>query len=195
MTDKNQIPFKNTTVWVDQHGDFLFRFALLRVRDENIAEDLVQDTFLSALKAFNKFKGNSSERTWLTSIIRNKIIDYYRKTEHTDKMEGMDPSSDFQDDGNMKGRWIEERAPADWGSHPENAYEQTEFKKILKECIRALPKRLANIFTMKELDDQPSAEICKELAITSSNLWVMLHRARAQLRKCLELNWFESKTI
>ncbi|MGD9899528.1 MAG: sigma-70 family RNA polymerase sigma factor [Calditrichaceae bacterium] len=185
--------------WVDLYGDFLFRFAYARVNDRTLAEDLVQETFLAALKSQSNFDGKSSERTWFISILKHKIIDQYRKSsrrkEHeVTEAEGFDPADDFKTGGILRGHWNKERGPSDWGEHPEDAISQKEFMRILRECISLLPAKMAAVFSMREIDEINSDDICKELKITSSNLWVLLHRARAQLRHCLEFNWFEKKT-
>ena len=176
--------------WVDDHGDFLFRYALLRLNNRQVAEDLVQDTFLAALSSIQKFKADSSLRTWFVSILKRKIIDYYRKHAHEEETdsEGVGKKAFDQD-----GHWIEENGPLDWGAHPEQALNQNEFNKILRRCISYLKNKAALAFTMKEFDEMDSKAICKELKISSSNLWVLLHRARARLRECLESNWFGIK--
>lgn len=176
--------------WVEQYGDFLYRYAYSRVNDITMAEDLVQETFLSALKSYDNFDSKSSERTWFVSILQHKIIDFYRKKSRTAKYFSEPIAVDDSTDYNEKGYWKMENAPADWGDHPEEAAEQNEFLLILHECIKALPKKIAAVFTLREMEDIDSKAICKELNITSSNLWVMMHRARNQLRKCLEINWF-----
>ena len=177
----------NPDLWVDLYGDYLFRYAQSRVNDSAMAEDLVQDTFLSALHSYANFDGKSSERTWFVSILKHKIIDHYRKQGRQAKyFESPDVSKDFQENG----FWKMDQAPGDWGEHPEEQLQQKEFILILRECLNALPKKIAAVFTLREMEGLDSTSICKELDITSSNLWVMLHRARHQLRKCLDINWF-----
>lgn len=176
--------------WVNEYGDILFRFAMRRLNSMTVAEDLVQETFLSALKSYAKFNAQSSINTWLISILKNKIIDHYRKAgrdnESADVDMGQDPSDSFDE----KGHWITEKAPADWGTNPEKSFEQSEFMEIFKSCLSRLPAKIASIFSLREVEKVESKKICKDFNITSSNLWVMLHRARTQLRRCLELNWF-----
>ncbi len=189
----------NPREWVELYGDFLFRYAFARVNDRTLAEDLVQETFLAALKSQSNFDGKSSERTWFVSILKHKIVDQYRKNsrrkEHEIQESGeFDPADDFRTGGIMKGHWDKERGPSDWGEHPEEAVRQKEFMRILRECISLLPAMMAAVFSMREIDEISSEDICKELKITSSNLWVLLHRGRAQLRHCLEFNWFGKKT-
>lgn len=176
-------------LWVEQYSDFLYRYAYSRVNDVTTAEDLVQETFLSALKAYDNFDGKSSERTWFVSILKHKIIDHYRKKSRTAKYFQEPPVDDFSN-FDENGYWKIDNAPADWGDHPEAMLHQNEFMLILRDCIRALPEKIAAVFTLREMEGIDSKDVCKELDITSSNLWVMLHRARNQLRKCLEVNWF-----
>ncbi|HGY54128.1 MAG TPA: sigma-70 family RNA polymerase sigma factor [Caldithrix abyssi] len=185
---------ENSALWVDEHGDFLYRYAYLRVNSKNLAEDLVQDTFLSALKSYDSFGQRSSIRTWLVSILRNKIIDHYRKTVRRKDIEvETDPDHDFYEEGPMAGRWREDRTPGDWDLHPGEALRQNEFMRILRQCLEILPERISSVFILREIDGQNSEEICKELDISPSNLWVILHRARTQLRRCLERDWFGKK--
>lgn len=182
--------------WVDKHGDYLFRFALLRLHDRQSAEDMVQETFLAALKTYESFQGKSSERTWLVGILKRKIIDYYRRNSRFVSLKNEDeaqPLSDFIEQGKRQGRWKDSFAPKDWGKNPDSAMEQREFRVVLQRCINGMTRRLAALFTMREIDDRSTEEICKELNISASNVWVMLHRARTQLRRCLEVNWFSTE--
>jgi RNA polymerase sigma-70 factor (ECF subfamily) len=185
----------NSENWVNDYGDYLYNIALLRVSDTQIAEDMVQDTFMAALKAADTFEGKSSERTWFVSILKRKIIDYYRKNRRFVPLTQSDDTEDFpyfQSEGGMKDRWKPESGPTDWGDDPLKSLEKSEFNSILQKCICDLPQNLAAIFTVREIEGWKTEEICKEFEITSSNLWVMLHRARTQLRHCLEINWFSS---
>jgi len=184
----------NPSRWVDEHGDFLYRYAYLRVNNKGLAEDLVQDTFLSALKSFGSFGQRSSIRTWLVSILHNKIIDHYRKAIRRKDVETEpNPETDFYEAGPMAGRWKEDRTPAEWNIHPEHAFRQNEFMRILHLCLDLLPERVSAVFILREMEGQPGEDICKELDLSTSNLWVILHRARNQLRRCLERNWFEKE--
>lgn len=178
--------------WVDEHGDCLFRFALTRVRKEEIAEDLVQETLLVAVRTHEKFGGRSSERSWLVGILKNKICDHFRKlgreTNFTDLEFFSDEHSDRFDGENY---WIHERGPSDWKPEGEEAMMRAEFWQTIQACLAKLPDRVATVFTMREIDDIPSKEICATLNISEANLWVMLHRARMALRQCLEVNFFD----
>lgn len=183
----------NSEDWVDLHGDFLFQYALSRLgNDRQLAEDMVQETFLSALKTAAKHQGKSSQRTWFVSILRNKIIDYYRKNKNNLFEQTDFKDKEFIESGPQKGQWKEEFAPADWGASPEKVLEQSEFQQIFQNCFKELPQNLSAVFGLREIDGMDSKMVCKELDISSSNLWVMLHRARTSLRRCLELNWLDT---
>lgn len=186
MSEKNHIltPEK----WVDLHADYLFNYTISRVSNYDLAKDLVQDTFLAGLKAMNNFKGKASERTWLISILKRKIIDHYRKI---NSVKGKaEVKMNFYSDGDHEGEWIEERVPSDWGNEVEKSIENEELNVVLEKCIGNLPDKYAMVFRMKTIQQFDTEEVCKELDITASNLWVIIHRARTQLRKCMEENWF-----
>ena len=184
--------------WVDQYGDYLFRNAMLRLRNKDLAEELVQETFLAALHARSRFSGRSSERTWLVGILKHKAIDAIRKLGREQPVEDIDqlPCEEerpFLEAGEWRGHWRTGEglslAPSDWGANPSRALEQKEFWKVLNGCLSELPSRLARAFTLREVDGLDSKDVCKVLDITSTNLWVMLHRCRMQLRRCIETRW------
>jgi RNA polymerase sigma-70 factor (ECF subfamily) len=181
--------------WVEEHGDYLFKFALGRLRDATKAEDMVQETFLAALKGGQSFAGRSAEKSWLVGILKHKILDHYRKagreTSFTDLDFYSDEESDrFIPDGLFKGGWIHELGPLEWSSDPGASLDSEAFWKTFRDCSNKLPKNISTVFTMREVDGVESKEICALLNITENNLWVMLHRARMALRRCLETNWF-----
>ncbi len=190
-------PIENPESWVDQYGDFLYRFALSRVKDPSIAEDLVQETFLAALKARKNFQGRSTARTWLIAILKHKIVDHIRKRvreQTSDKVESMlnaaanDPAdTSFNDEGDWRVR------PSKWAVDPMKLYEQKEFMDVLYQCLGELPERQAEAFMMREIDGFSTEEICKVLNISATNSWVMLYRARMWLRRCLENNWLNTE--
>jgi len=176
---------------LDTHRRYLLRVAQLQLRDNDLAEDVVQETLLAALSAQAGFTGKSSVKTWLTGILKHKIVDAIRQKqrqpifqasfdEETD-LDEFDPM--FQDNG----RW--ESPPADWGD-PENALSRRQFFDMMEFCLEKLPPNTARVFMMREVMELESDEICKELTITANNLWVILYRARMALRQCLEQNWF-----
>ena len=180
--------------WVDEHGDCLYGFALARVRKEEVAEDLVQETLLVAVRTHEKFGGRSTERSWLVGILKNKICDHFRKlgreTTFTDLEFFSDEHSDKFDGDNY---WIHENGPTDWKPEGEEAMKRAEFWQALHAALAKLPERIAAVFTMREMDDVPSKEVCATLGISEANLWVMLHRARMALRQELEATYFCGK--
>jgi RNA polymerase sigma-70 factor (ECF subfamily) len=183
--------------WVELYGDYLFGFAMLRLRDAGKAEDAVQETFLAALKGGKSFAGRSAEKSWLVGILKNKISDYYRKasreTSFTDLEFYSDEESDrFVADGLSKDGWVHELGPQEWSS-PGASLDREEFWQTFRDCSDKLPKNIGAVFTLREVDDIGSKEICAMLNISESNLWVMLHRARMALRRCMEMNWFGKK--
>jgi RNA polymerase sigma-70 factor (ECF subfamily) len=185
--------------WVDEHGDYLFKYALSRLRDPAKAEDLVQETFLAALKGAKSFQGRSAEKSWLVGILKNKICDYYRKasreTSFTDLEFYSDEESDrFIPDGTFKDGWIHELGPQEW-SNPGASLDNEAFWKTYRDCSNKLPKNVSTVFNLREVDGVESKEICAMLNITENNLWVMLHRARMALRRCLETNWFGKQGV
>ncbi|MBW1696748.1 MAG: sigma-70 family RNA polymerase sigma factor [Deltaproteobacteria bacterium] len=177
--------------WVDQHGDYLYRFALSQVRDAGTAEELVQETFVAALRSQNNFKGRSSFRTWLIAILKHKIIDFFRKKSREDPRDDTEKYDDSTDRFfDAKGAW--KIRPARWNTNPMEAYEQHEFMEVFYRCLSQLPERIAQAFTLREINGLSTEEICKLLNITATNCWVILYRARMSLRRCLELQWLKS---
>jgi len=180
--------------WVDSHGDYLYKFAFSRLHDQTAAEDAVQETFLAALKAKDRFAGASTERTWLTGILKHKIVDHFRKVireRPTDQEEKLpcEREQAFVPSTEWKGHWMPGFWPSTWGSNPESFLEKKEFWEVLQRCVKVLPARMAAVYTLYEMEEQATEDICKEYDLTSTNLWVILHRSRKQLRRCLELNW------
>ena len=188
--------------WLEQYGDYLYGYALSRLREPEVAEELVQETLLAALTGRERFAGQCSERTWLISILKHKVIDHFRRMTRErlfDTLEShiSDTEEAFHTDGAWKGHWrtAEGFAPADWGSNPETELESQEFWRMFERCLSELPPRLAQVFMLREVDAYTSEEICDLIDITPNNLWVMLHRARLQLRRSLELQWFSGRTV
>ena len=193
MEDKilqNQHSLLSPEKWVNQHGDYLFRFALGRLRNPELAENAVQETFLAALKSEKSFSGQSTERTWLIGILKHKIIDHYRR-----KYREI-PVTDLQHDKEAVDSFFDytgqpKKFPKNWLPDQRKLIENSEFWETFEDCLKHLPKITAEAFSLREIDKIKSEEICKILNINPTNLWVMLHRARLQLRGCLEINWFE----
>ncbi len=183
-------------VWIDQHADYLFKYAVFRLRDASAAEDVVQDTFLAALKAYGKFEGRGSERTWLVGILKHKVLDHFRRVTREapigeDFEEGSEHGEFFERKDQWTGHWATEHAPTDWHATPAELLERGDFWNVFSDCLSPLPERTASAFTLREVDGLSSDDICETLGIKVNNLWVMLHRARLHLRNCLEINWFK----
>ena len=176
--------------WVDLHSNYMYNYTITRVNNHELAKDLVQETFFSSLKAMKNFKGQASERTWLISILKRKIIDHYRKI--NSKKGKAEVKMSFYEDGENKGKWLEERAPSDWKNSADASIENEELKSAIDLCIDNLPEKYRMVFLLKTVQNYETEEICNELGISSSNLWVIIHRARVQLRACLEGNWFNN---
>jgi RNA polymerase sigma-70 factor (ECF subfamily) len=176
--------------WLDQHGDALYAFALQRVRSADAAEDIVQETLLAALTAQEKFQGQSSERTWLMGILKHKLIDHLRQSVRQRPLSelNVDVTSEFFTE---HGEW--RISSPDWQGRPDAALEQQEFRKVLNDCLAKLPSRIAQLFWLREAEGVSTEQLCKDLEITPTNAWTMLHRARLGLRRCLSDNWFGKK--
>ncbi|MGC3957406.1 MAG: sigma-70 family RNA polymerase sigma factor [Verrucomicrobiota bacterium] len=179
--------------WVETHGDYLFNFAIGQVRDTNVAEDLLQETFLAALKAQDTFSGRSSERTWLVGILRHKIYDHLRKTcrERAVRAEPLPVREDGEAfDESML--WIHQIAAE--ATSPSKRIELAEFREHLEKAMGKLPPRIAQVFQLYAVEERPNHEVCAQLNISESNLWVMLHRARKQLRTELD-GWWQADPV
>jgi RNA polymerase sigma-70 factor (ECF subfamily) len=171
--------------WLTRYGDALYRYALALLRRPHDAEDVVQETLLAALKARGEFQGRCHPRTWLMGILKRKVVDRLRAAAREVPAANLD-DLDFWFDS--RGKW--RKAPGRW-DNPAAAAERSEFWGVLRRCLARLPVRMASAFTLRTLDDQSPDEVCRELAISSANLWVLLHRARLHLVRCLERHWFD----
>lgn len=181
----------NPHQWVASHADYLYAYAITRINDDELARDLVQETFLAALEKINNFEGKSSERTWLTAILKNKIIDVYRKKSAVIVSSAItDAERDQQDFFEADtGHWNELHRPLYMGTEDSQPLENKEFNQILKKCMEKLPPLWLSVFTMKHIDDEASETICAELKVSAANFWVIIHRAKLNLRACLQKNW------
>lgn len=179
----------NPNKWIVLYADYLYNYAITRVDDQDVAKDLVQETFFSGIKGKDNFRGQAAERTWLVSILKRKIIDHYRKVNSAKGQKEV--RMNFYEEGKKKGNWIEERVPQAWGNDAEKKIENSELKDALDACISNLPEKYRMVFLLKTVQKYETEEICNELGITASNLWVIIHRARMQLRNCMEEKWFK----
>ena len=180
--------------WIENFSDSLFSYAIVRVSDREIAKDLVQDTFLSALQNISSFRGDSSERTWLTSILKNKIIDHYRKgvVDKTVAFSEADNSPEIDSYFGERGGWKEDTLPTDWSESGHENYRSKEFHEALQRCLARLTAQCRAVFSLKYLAELEAEEICKQLSVSSSNYWVIMHRAKLMLRRCIEKNWIQA---
>ena len=175
---------------LQHYRPYLLRYALLQLRNQELAEDVVQETLLAALEGRARFAGASSMKTWLTGILKHKIIDVIRrKSREQPFADGDDGAETGTLDALFKGDGHWQHMPAEWGN-PEQALEDRKFWEVFELCSRLMPERTACVFMLREVMELTTEEICQELAITPTNLWVMLHRARLSLRECLEIKWF-----
>lgn len=174
--------------WVAEHGDVLYRFARARLPDDQTAEDVVQETFLAALQGREAFAGESSEQTWLVSILRRKIVDYYRNAARGGQTAGGESGGAEFDE---RGHWIS--APQHWEFDPAKIAENDEFWEVFDKCRSKLPENLAQMYRLREDAGLTTEEICQALGVSASNVWTQLYRARLLLRKCVEKNWFQTE--
>jgi len=173
--------------WVDRYADYLFNYTIVRVNDREVANDIVAETFLAGLNSMKNFKGEASERTWLISILKRKIIDHYRRINSN---KGKAEVKITLPDGELEGEWLEEKVPDLTDRTAEDEMENRELGLAILECLDQLPEKQARIFKMKTIEGIETEAICNEFKISPSNLWVIIHRARTSLAKCLEKNWF-----
>lgn len=174
---------------VVEFTDDLYKWAYYKTSSTETAEDLVQDTFLAAAEKIDSFKGDSSHKTWLFSILNFKIIDYYRKRVKEPANIGTDYLSNyFTDDGD----WKEGKKPKEWHEEENHLLDDAEFQKILQICLDALPVQWSICVKLKYLSEKKGSEICQEVGIATTNYWQIIHRAKLQLRNCIEHKWFKN---
>ncbi len=174
--------------WVDSYADYLFNYAVARVNDSEIAKDLVQETFFAGLNSAKNYKGDAAERTWLIAILKRKVIDYYRKI--NSKKGKAEVRMSYSAGSESEGDWMEEQVADPFSNFENDAIENEELGLAIQDCISKLPKKQSLVFTMKTIRGMSTEDICNELGINPSNLWVMIHRARTSLMGCLNQNWF-----
>ncbi len=195
----NSITFDNDTTrmaehqlkpetWVDLYADYLFNYAIGRISDAEVAKDLVQETFMAGLKSAKNYKGDAAERTWLIAILKRKVIDHYRKI--NSKKGKAEVRMNYSSQTDAEGDWLEEQVADPFSSFENSDIENKELGLAIQSCISKLPKKQALVFTMKTIQGVSTEDICNELGINPSNLWVMIHRARTALMGCLNQNWF-----
>lgn len=183
---------KQFSAWVSDYTDGLYNWAYYKTSSKEVAEDLVQETFLAAYKSLDKFEGKSSPKSWLTSILNHKIIDYYRRADKKNiSLEGMEEDQAIQvTEGffNEQQRWKTQAVPAFWEDE-DHLLNNPDFVSVFDACIDDLPGEWNMIVAGRFLENKKSKDICQEFDITSSNYWQIVHRAKLLLKKCIELNW------
>lgn len=174
---------------VERQRPYLVRYAALQLRDADAVQDVVQETLLAALAGEADFAGRSSLRTWITGILKHKILDAFRRAQRDPLplADGADDAADFEDLFNANGHWVQH--PAAW-SDPDAALEQARFFEVLEGCLQKLPLKTARAFLMREHLGVDTGDICKELGVTPSHCHVLLYRARMGLQQCLHEKWF-----
>jgi len=195
MGSEREIQKLAPSEWLETYGDYLYSYALSRVSSNDQAQDLVQETLLAAFRTHENFAGKSTVKTWLTSILRSKIVDYFRSRGQRLEVSWEGLSSPFEKEGTMKGHWIDSKAPDTWNVDAIAEIESGEFMSILAMCLDLLPENWRSAVSLKLLEELNTDHICKELGISPSNLWVIIHRAKVKLRDCLGKNWFTENAI
>lgn len=173
---------------LEEHLPYLYRYALAQLRDGDAAQEVVQEALLAAIKGRSQFEGRAAMRSWLTAILKHKIIDFQRSRARELPTEDLDAAAEDDDDiFGADGTRV--RPIADWGN-PDQALENAQFWKVLQACLDGLPKRAAEVFMLREVMGESLEEVGKIHGITPTNCAVTLHRARSRLRECLEAKWF-----
>lgn len=173
--------------WVELYTSELISWALFKISDEELAKDLVQDTFVAAAEKINDFRGESTPKTWLFSILNFKIIDVYRKKAKTPVTSETSTYSEFFDED---GNWFKSKRPQTWNDEDTHLLDDQEFQLVLKKCMDALPEKWSACMKFKYLMNKSGEDICQELDITPTNFWQIMHRAKLNLRDCIDKNWF-----
>lgn len=180
------------TQWVREYSDDLFKWALFKTSDKSVSEDLVQDTFLAVLKAIDKFDAQSSPKTWLFSVLNNKIVDHYRSTNRfgrdttpLDETLALQVTQSFFDDA---GNWQDATSTTEWDKE-KHLLDNEDFQLVMQNCLNGLPPNWQQAVTAKFFSTKKTSEICQEMGITPTNYWQMVHRAKLLLKKCIETHW------
>ncbi|KLU07499.1 sigma factor [Rhodopirellula islandica] len=186
---------RDPSAWVNEYGDALFRYALSRLRNPEFAEEVVQQTFLAGLEHQDQFSGVGSQQGWLMGILKRKVIDFVRQRNRSAQPEGQADPPDTRDQWDTffdrSGKWnpnVRETL-----LEPLDAVDRQEFWPVFQTCLHSLPDRQSRVFELRELEGLETEEICKELEISASNLWVLLHRARLRLANCIKVRWLQEK--
>ena len=177
--------------WVDSYTSDMLAWTSYRISDAEVAKDIVQETFFSVVKNINNFKEESNPKTWIFSILNNKIADYYRKKYREAKSVDYDNVSSYF---TSSGEWKKDKMPTDWamGDEDQHLLDNLEFIEILNYCIKNLPGKFESVINMKYYTEKSTPQICQELGISTTNMWQIMHRAKLKLRECIDKNWFNN---
>lgn len=186
---------KTIRSWVLLYFDSLYSWAFYKTSSKESAEDLVQETFLVALKSFDQFEGKSTPKSWLFGILRHKITDYHRqkyKDPSIAILTTIENGSDalFDKLFNVHGEWNPGESPQPWQEETVHLLDDPDFNTTLQDCMKKLPLKWFSAVQLKFLEEKKPEQVCQELGVTPTNYWQIIHRAKLQLRKCLQINWF-----
>ncbi|PWJ58792.1 RNA polymerase sigma-70 factor (ECF subfamily) [Dyadobacter jejuensis] len=188
MKQQEEVGEHQATEWVNTHGDALYAFAVTRIKDKELSKDLVQETFIAAWKGFKQFRGEASVKSWLFSILKNKIADHFRRQKWSATEIGdyndQDPFFDAHE------HWAKTTSPKTWEDGADTLLENQEFYKVLDYCQGKLNTIQRAVFSLKYVEEMGTDMITDELNLSQANYWVIMHRAKLQLRACMESNWF-----
>ena len=180
----------NPETWVEEYGDYLFRYAYSRMRNANAAEEVVQETFLAGVRYSSQYSGKGSVRGWLIAILKRKIVDHFRaRKKHegvtiNDEDDAFDPSAVLFD---QQGSW--KPGAFKWAPSPERELEMSELSDVVQDCLKSIPQGQADVFVLSVMEEMETEAICDQLSISPSNMWVRMHRARLGLAKCVSEKW------
>lgn len=174
--------------WVDEFGDYLYRYAFSRLRDANAAEEVVQETFLAGVRYREQYSGQSSIQGWLTGILKRKIVDHVRARMRHERASSWEDGPDLAEQMfDATGGWKPDAFS--WSPNGEQKLEMSELWDVVQGCLERLPKGQSDVFMLSVMEDMDSDEVCRELGITPSNFWVRMHRARLGLASCVGTKW------
>lgn len=172
--------------WVKRYANYLYNYAIVRVDNHEVAQDIISETFLAALRSKDNFKGESTERTWLVAILKHKIVDYYRRK---NSIKGSAEVQIHWQDEEQEGDWLEDRVEDDKNLNIDSLIENKELGAAILKCLESLDEKHAEIFRLRTIENYETEAICNEFNITPSNLWVIIHRARKAMVNCMEKKW------
>lgn len=177
--------------WVEKYGDYLYRFAMSRLKNPDLAADCVQETLLAGIRNFDRFDGSRDVKFWLRGIMRNKIVDHFRKLARERQVD-IGEDAEILESALYKHTGIPTMSPEPWKFDPRKAFDQVEFWEAFEQCVEQLEGPAHQAFVLKVLDDMETEEVCKVMGIEANYLWVLLHRARKQIKALLEQYWNKS---